>query len=113
MNPETVQSRLVDDDDREIVARPLAGPLSEPHEQRQQPRNVTAGNRTHRTPVTAMLLSFSCSISSTSMAKLLAGGLFRSGRNVFAFCCLARARPCTSAIIRSGAVRPSTTIPAR
>src|SRR6201987_5802041 len=45
MNPETVQSRLLDDDDREILARPLAGPFPEPQEQQRQPRNVTAGNR--------------------------------------------------------------------
>src|ERR1700739_1562793 len=45
MNPETVQSRLLDDDDREILPRPLAGPLPEPQEQQRQPRNVTAGNR--------------------------------------------------------------------
>src|ERR1700758_4295901 len=45
MNSEAVQSRLLDDDDREILARPLAGPLPEPQEQHRQPPNVTAGNR--------------------------------------------------------------------
>jgi ATP-dependent DNA ligase len=33
-------------------------------------------------------------------------------KSAFAFCCPVRARHCTSAIIRSGAVRPSTTMPA-
>jgi hypothetical protein len=51
--------------------------------------------------------------SSTSMAKPSARGRLRSGRNASANCCHIRASPFNSAIIRSGAAGPSTTMPAR
>src|SRR4029077_7374139 len=65
----------------------------------------SAWSRTHRTPVTAALWSFSCSISSISMAKRSPQCRLRSGKNVFALCCQMQARRCTSVTTRSGAGR--------
>jgi hypothetical protein len=57
-------------------------------------------------------LVFSCSISSTSMAKRSPRYRLRSGKNVFAPCCRMEGRRCISAITRSGAAGLSTIMPA-
>src|SRR5690242_18258433 len=48
MNPEPVQSRLLNDDDRETLSRSPSCLLSELRETHQQPRNVPARNRVLR-----------------------------------------------------------------
>ena len=54
---------------------------------------------------------FSCSTSSTSMAKPSGRGSFQSGRNASANCCLMRALRFNSGIIRSGAASPFMSMP--